>query len=265
MKRAAATAMIILKSKDELKEIREAGRIVALTIEEVRQRAKPGVTTKELDAFAEQIIRSHGAIPPFKGYPNQHHGKDGRPFPGTLCLSINEELVHGIPSKRALKEGDILTIDCGAIYRGWVADSAITVGIGEISPAAARLLEVTERAMWAAIDNARAGRRAGDISAALEKVVTAAGCSVVREYTSHGVGRSLHEDPQIPNFGKPGHGPKLRSGMTIAIEPMVLAGRPETVLRPDEWTVASRDGKLTAHFEHTVAVTEGDPEILTLP
>jgi methionyl aminopeptidase len=255
--------MIILKSESELAQMRQAGRIVACAIEEVRQRVKPGAATKELDAIAERAIRSQDAVPPFKGYPNQHHGRNGRPFPGTLCLSINEELVHGIPSKRVLKEGDILTIDCGAIYRGWHADAAITVGVGEISAEAQRLLQVTERAMWAAIAAARAGGHAGDVSAALERVVTAAGYSVVREYSSHGVGRSLHEDPQIPNYGKPGHGPKLRAGMTIAIEPMVLAGSPDTVVRPDEWTVASKDGKLTAHFENTVAVTDGEPEILT--
>ncbi|MBI3763929.1 MAG: type I methionyl aminopeptidase [Chloroflexi bacterium] len=255
--------MIIVKSKAELAQMREAGRIVAQAIEEVRQCVKPGITTKELDAVAEKVIRSHGAVPPFKGYPNQHHGKNGRPFPGTLCLSVNEELVHGIPGKRALKEGDILTIDCGAIYKGWHADSAITVGVGEIGEEARRLLEVTERAMWAAIAAARAGQRTGDVSVALEDIVTAAGYSVVREYTSHGIGRSLHEDPQIPNYGKTGHGPKLRPGMTIAIEPMVLAGSPDTVVRSDEWTVASKDGKLTAHFEHTVVVTEAEPDILT--
>ena len=257
--------MIILKSQSELAQMREAGRIVARTIEAVRERVRPGVTTKQLDVVAEQIIRSHGAVPPFKGYPNQHHGKNGRPFPGTLCLSINEELVHGIPSKRVLREGDILTIDCGAIYRGWHADSATTVGVGEIGGEAAQLLEVTERAMWTAIAASCAGRHAGDVSAALERIVTSAGYSVVREYSSHGVGRSLHEDPQIPNYGKPGHGPMLRPGMTIAIEPMVLAGSADTVVRPDEWTVVSKDGKLTAHFEHTIAVTDGEADVLTRP
>ncbi len=255
--------MIILKSKKELAEMRQAGRIVAQAIEEVRQHVRPGVTTRELDKIGERVIRSAGAIPPFKGYPNQHNGKNGRPFPGSLCLSVNDELVHGVPGKRVLQEGDILTIDGGAIYHGWVGDAAITVGVGQIGQAAQRLLDATEQAMWAAIAAACAGRHTGDISVALEKVVTAAGYCVVREYTSHGVGRSLHEDPQIPNYGKAGHGPKLRPGMTVAIEPMVLAGRPETVVRPDEWTVASKDGQLTAHFEHTIAVTEGEPEILT--
>jgi methionyl aminopeptidase len=255
--------MIILKSKSELAAMRDAGRIVAEAIAEVREHVKPGVTTKALDEIVERVIRSRGASPPFKGYPNQHKGKNGRPFPGSLCLSLNEELVHGIPGKRVLKDGDILTIDCGAIYKGWVGDSAVTVGVGEIDPEARRLLEVTERAMWAAIAQARPGRHAGDVSVALEQVVTAAGFNVVREYTSHGVGRKLHEDPQIPNHGKAGHGPRLRAGMTIAIEPMVLAGSPDTVVRPDQWTVASKDGKLTAHFEHTIAVTDGEAEVLT--
>ncbi len=255
--------MIILKSKSEVAAMREAGRIVAEAIAEVREHVKPGVTTVELDEMAERVIRKRGAIPPFKGYPNQHYGKKGKPFPGSLCLSVNEELVHGIPSKRALQDGDILTIDCGAIYQGWVGDSAVTVGVGEIDPEAQRLLEVTEKAMWAAIGRARAGSHAGDVSAALENVVTSAGFNVVREYTSHGVGRNLHEDPQIPNYGKPGHGPRLRAGMTIAIEPMVLAGHPDTVVRPDQWTVASKDGRLTAHFEHTIAVTDGEAQVLT--
>jgi methionyl aminopeptidase len=255
--------MIILKSREELVEMREAGRIVANAIEEVRQHVRPGITTRELDEIGERVIRAAGAIPPFKGYPNQHNGKKGRPFPGSLCLSVNEELVHGVPGKRVLQEGDILTIDCGAIHHGWHGDSAITVGVGQISEEAQRLLEVTEQAMWTAIAAACAGQHTGDVSVAMEKVVTAGGYVVVREYTSHGVGRSLHEDPQIPNYGKAGHGPRLRPGMTIAIEPMVLAGRPETVVRSDQWTVASRDKQLTAHFEHTIAVTEGEPEVLT--
>ncbi len=250
---------IILKSPQEIAIMREAGRINALAHQAVREAAKPGVTTAELDAIAEEVIRSHGAIPAFKGYPGPY------PYPATITASINDELVHGIPSKkRRLREGDILSIDCGTIYKGYVGDSAFTMGIGEISPEAQRLLEVTERALYIGIEQMRPGNRVGDVSAAVQRYVESHGFHVTREYTGHGVGREMHEGPSVPNYGTPGRGVLLRAGMVIALEPMVLMGTPKTRVLPDKWTVASADGSLTAHFEHTVAITEDGPVILTV-
>lgn len=253
--------MIIVKSKSELAMMREAGRIVAILLQELQQRIRPGVTTGELDALAGKVLKSFGATSPFKNYPNNN--RKARPFPANICASINEELVHGIPGRRVLRDGDILTIDCGAIYKGWVGDGAWTFPVGQISPETRRLLEVTEAALYEAIRAARSGRRTGDISAAIQRYVEGHGYNVVREYTSHGVGRSMHEDPQVPNYGEPGRGAKLRRGMTIALEPMVLAGACETEVCPDQWTVVSKDRRLTAHFEHTIAVTDAEAEILT--
>ena len=250
---------IILKSPQEIAIMREAGRINALAHQAVREAAKPGVTTAELDAIAEEVIRSHGAIPAFKGYPGPY------PYPATITASINDELVHGIPSKkRKLREGDILSVDCGTIYKGYVGDSAFTMGIGEISPEAQRLLEVTERALYIGIEQMRPGNRVGDVSAAVQRYVESHGFHVTREYTGHGVGREMHEGPSVPNYGTPGRGVLLRAGMVIALEPMVLIGTPKTRVLPDKWTVASADGSLTAHFEHTVAITEDGPVILTI-
>jgi methionyl aminopeptidase len=195
---------------------------------------------------------------PFKNYPGPY------PYPGSVCISINEELVHGIPGKRKLREGEIVSVDCGVVYEGFVADSAFTAGVGKISPLAQRLLEVTERALYAGIEKMRAGNRVGDISAAVQTMVEAEGFHVVREYTGHGVGRAMHEGPQVPNYGTPGRGMLLRNGLTIALEPMVLVGTPLTRVMPDEWTVCSADGSLTAHFEHSVAITPEGPKILTL-
>ena len=253
--------MIIIKSKSELAAMRESGRIVALTLEALREKIKPGVTTAELDKVAERILNKFDAKSPFKNYPN--HDRHARPFPAYTCISVNEELVHGVPGKRPLKEGDIVTIDCGAIYKGWVGDGAWTFPVGKIGPKAQRLLEVTEGALYEAIAQSRTGRRTGDVSAALQKYVESRGYNVVRDYTSHGVGRHMHEDPQVPNFGDAGHGPKLRPGMTIAMEPMVMIGGPDTKVLADQWTVVPKDGQLTAHFEHTIAVTDGEAEILT--
>jgi len=250
---------IILKSPQEIAIMREAGRINALALQAVREAARPGVTTAELDAIAEEVIRSHGAEPAFKGYPGPY------PYPATITASINEELVHGIPSdKRKLREGDLLSIDCGTIYKGYVGDSAFTMGIGEISPEAQRLLEVTERALYVGIEQMRPGNRVGDVSAAVQRYVESRGFHVTREYTGHGVGREMHEGPSVPNYGTPGRGLLLRPGMTIALEPMVLVGTPKTRVLEDKWTVASADGSLTAHFEHSVAVTENEPLILTV-
>jgi len=241
--------------------MRTAGRIVATLLQELKAGIRPGVTTGELDRIALKVLKEHEAVSPFYNYPNHERGK--RPFPGQICTSVNEELVHGVPGKRVLKEGDLIKIDCGAIYKGWIADSAWTFAVGSINAGAKRLMEVTEAALYASIAQACAGKHTGDMANALQKYVEANGFNVVREYVSHGVGRNLHEDPQIPNFGDPGEGSKLRPGMTIAVEPMVLVGSYKTKVLADQWTVAAKDGKLTAHFEHTIAITAGEPEILT--
>ncbi len=241
--------------------MREAGRIVAETIEALKEQAQPGVSTADLDAFAHAFIIQHNALPAFKGYRGVHGAPD---FPASICTSINNEVVHGIPSKkRVLKEGDILSLDVGAIYKGFVGDGAITLPIGKVSAAAQRLLEATEGALWAGIKQARVGNHLEDISGAIQDYAQARGFSVVREYVGHGVGRAMHEEPQIPNYRQGKRGPKLSPGMTLAIEPMINEGGWETRTQSDKWTVVTRDGKLSAHFEHTVAVTEDEPEILT--
>lgn len=248
-----------IKSARELALMRQAGKITALALAEMRANIRPGLTTRQLDAIAEKVILQHGAKPAFKGYPGPY------PFPNATTISVNDELVHGIPGPRVLREGDLVSLDCGTLYQSYYADSAISVGVGACKPIVERLLAVTENAMWAGIAQMKPGRRTGDVSAAIQAYVESYGFKVVREYTSHGIGRHMHEDPSVPNYGKAGTGLRLRSGMTIAIEPMVLVGTRETRLRPDQWTVVSEDGSLTAHFEHTVAVTEGEPEILTKP
>ncbi len=250
---------IHIKSAAELQTMREAGRINAEVLATVRALLKPGVSTAELNAAAEDVLRKHKCISPFKGYGHP-------PFPTSITTSINRELVHGIPSRnRKLKNGDIVSIDCGTVLDGLVADSAFTAGVGEISPEAQDLLKATEEALYAAIEKMCVGNRTGDISAAIQNHVESRGYHVTREYTGHGVGRQMHEGPQVPNYGKPGTGLALKAGMTIAIEPMVLVGTDETRVLPDQWTVVSADGSLTAHFEHSVAVTEGEPLILTVP
>lgn len=245
------------KSARELGLMRQAGRINAQALAAARALARPGSTTADLDAAAAEVLKRHGAKPAFLGYPGPY------PYPTVTTISVNDELVHGIPGKRKLKEGDIVSIDCGAVVEGYFGDSAITVGVGDLSPVAARLLAVTEQALYAGIAMMRPGRRTGDVSAAIQACVEGNGFFVVLDYTGHGIGRAMHEDPQVPNYGVAGKGALLRPGMTIALEPMVLVGTDETRVLPDQWTVASADGSLTAHFEHTVAVTEGDPEILT--
>lgn len=239
--------------------MREAGRVNALALATVRSMVHPGVTTAELDAAAEEIIHKHGGTPVFKGYPGPY------PYPATLCVSVNEELVHGIPGKRKLKEGDIISVDCGTLLDGFVGDSAFSAGVGEISEVAQHLLEVTEKSLYLGIEKMRAGNHVGDVSAAIQQYVESQGFYVTREYTGHGVGREMHEGPQVPNYGTPGRGLVLRPGMTIALEPMVLVGTDRTRVLPDQWTVISADRSLTAHFEHSVAVTDGEPLILTLP
>jgi methionyl aminopeptidase len=249
---------IVIKNEKELALLREAGRVNALALKTVRQMIRPGVATIDLDAAAEELIRKHGGIPVFKGYPGAY------PFPATLCVSVNEELVHGFPSKRKLHEGDIVSVDCGTLLEGFVGDSAFSMGVGEISANAQHLLQVTEQALSEGIAKMRSGNRTGDVSSAIQQYVESQGFHVTREYTGHGVGRAMHEGPQVPNYGTPGRGVVLRPGMTIALEPMVLVGTPHTRVMPDQWTVVSADGSLTAHFEHSVAVTAGEPLILTV-
>lgn len=241
--------------------MREAGRINARVLEALREAARPGVTTAALDYLAERVLEQHGAQPVFKGYT---FGNGKPPFPGTITACINEELVHGIPGSRVLEEGDLLTVDCGSLYKGYIGDAAISFGIGEVSAEVERLLEVTEQSLEVGIAQVRAGNRVGDVSAAIQRFVEGQGYNVVRGYGGHGVGRTMHEDPHVPNYGRPHRGPRLRPGMTFAIEPMVLQGKKDVITLPDEWTVVSKDGKLTAHCEHTVAVNENGAEILTL-
>jgi methionyl aminopeptidase len=249
---------IVIKSAAELDLMRAAGRVNALALAAVKELVRPGVTTADLDAAADEVIRKHGGTPVFKGYPGAY------PYPATICASVNEELVHGIPGKRKLKDGDILSVDCGTLLEGFVGDAAFTVGVGSISTLAQKLLDVTEKSLYIGIEKMRAGNRTGDISSAIQQYVESQGFHVTREYTGHGVGRKMHEGPQVPNYGAPGRGALLRPGMTIALEPMVLVGTPRTRVLGDQWTVVSADGSLTAHFEHSVAVTDGDPLLLTL-
>lgn len=249
---------IIIKSQSEIALLRSAGHVNALALAAVREAVHPGVTTGELDAVAAEVIRKHGGKPAFLGVMGAY------PYPATITVSVNEELVHGIPGKRKLKEGDIVSIDCGTILDGFVADSAFTMGVGEISAEAKRLLQVTEESLAIGIAQLREGNRVGDVGFAIQQFVEGQGYYLTREYTGHGVGRSMWEGPQVPNYGTKGRGQVLRSGMTIALEPMVLVGTDRTKVLPDQWTVVSADGSLTAHFEHSVAITDGEPFILTV-
>jgi methionyl aminopeptidase len=246
---------IVIKSAGELTVMREAGRVVAVTLAALARQVRPGITTLELDRLAESTIRAQGATPSFKGY---------RGFPASVCVSVNEEVVHGIPGKRVLHEGEIVSLDVGAIFEGMQGDAALTVPVGQVSARMHTLMRVTRMALAAGIQEARVGNRLGDISAAIQKVAEGAGFSVVREYGGHGVGRSMHEDPHIPNWGQAGTGILLRAGMTLALEPMVNAGKYQVRVKSDNWTVVTVDGQPSAHFEHTVAITEGEPEILTV-
>lgn len=245
---------IILKSPREIELMRSAGTIVARTLAMLREHVAPGVTTADLDRLADAAVRKEKAIPSFKGYRN---------YPASVCLSVNEQVVHGIPGKRALKEGDIISIDLGVIYQGYQGDSAITVGVGAISPEAEQLLVDTRVALDTGIRHVVSGRHLGDISYAIEVFAREHGYGLVREYVGHGIGRAMHEDPQVPNFGEPGKGPQLKPGMTLAIEPMLNIGGDETERLSDGWTVITKDRSLSAHFEHTIAVTSNGPDILT--
>jgi methionyl aminopeptidase len=249
--------MIVRKSAAELDRMATAGGIVADTLGLLGEQIRVGVTTAELDRVADDYIRSRGGVPTFKGYQGPY------PYPASICASLNEVVVHGIPGDETLAEGDVLSVDVGVTYDGFVADSAYTFPVGEIDAEAERLLEACQAALASGIEKARAGGHLSDISHAVQSVTEEAGFSVVRSLVGHGVGRNMHEDPQIPNFGEPGRGPTLASGMTLAIEPMITAGGADVVVRDDRWTIATSDGSLAAHFEHTVAVTEGEPRILT--
>ena len=246
--------MATIKTASELNDMREAGRIVALAHQALKQCIRPGITSREIDRVCEEVIRVHGATPSFQGL----YG-----FPAATCISINSVLVHGIPDDTVLNEGDIVSVDIGACYHGYHGDSAWTYGVGEISDAAKCLLKVTKESLFAGMKQAKAGNRLTDISHAIETVVYDNGYSIPRDYSGHGVGTSVHEDPSVPNFGQPGHGILLKEGMTLAIEPMVIMGRPQTKTLHDGWTVISKDGSLTAHFEHTIAVGTDGYEILT--
>ncbi len=247
--------MIILKTPEEIQTMTKASSLVADTLRSLVPRIKPGVTTEELDQFAEDFIRSRGGIPAFKGY---------RSYPKTLCTSVNEEVVHGIPSRRVLKEGDIIGLDLGAVVDGFYGDSALTVAVGLIPPKVAELLKVTEEALYKGIEKAVVGNRLSDISHAIQNHAEAAGFSIVTDFVGHGIGRQLHEEPQVPNYGKPGQGPRLQVGMVLAIEPMVTMGDAAVRVLEDQWTAVTRDGSLAAHFEHTIAIQEeGPPRILT--
>jgi methionyl aminopeptidase len=247
--------VITRKSPEEIDRMRRAGRLVGHTLSRLVEAVRPGITLVELDALAEKEIRDGGGIPSFLGY----HG-----FPATLCLSPNDWIVHGIPNGDVLQDGDILSIDCGAIVEGWHGDAAVTVPVGQVDEAGRRLIETTERAMWAGVAQVRAGNRLSDIGHAVEKVAVAPGYGVVREYVGHGIGTRMHEEPQVPNYGRPHRGLRLEVGLVLAIEPMVNEGGPETRVLDDGWTVVTRDGSRSAHFEHTVAITPTGPEVLTL-
>jgi methionyl aminopeptidase len=247
--------VIIKKSPEELERMREAGRVVAKVFAEVREEIRPGIRTRDLDSVVERVIRGEGCVPSFKGY---------RGFPASACISLNEEIVHGIPGPRKLREGDLVKLDIGAIYEGYHGDSAWTFYVGEQPPEhVATLMKATEDSLWAGIAAARAGNRTGDIGAAVQEVAERAGFSVVREYVGHGVGAQLHEDLQIPNYGPGGRGPVLEEGMTLAIEPMVNVGDWRTEVLSDDWTVVTADRSLSAHYEHTIAITGGEAEVLT--
>jgi len=247
-------SVIIIKSPREIEQLKKSNAIVAEVFQKLKKAIVPGITTKELDQIAEEMILSRGAIPAFKGY---------RGFPATLCISINEEVVHGIPGQRRLKEGDIVSLDLGAILNGYFGDAAITLPVGELDLVAKRLLEVTEKALYIGIDQVKVGNRLFDISYAIQTWVESHGFSVVRDFVGHGIGKDLHEEPQIPNFGSPHQGPRLEKGMVFALEPMVNEGTYGVRILSDGWTVVTADGKRSAHFEHSIVITDGGAEVLS--
>ena len=248
--------MITIKSPEEIKVMREAGRVVGQVLEILRESTRPGVVVKDLDKIVRSEYKKRGVTPTFLGYQG---------YPATVCISVNEELVHGIPGPRVIQEGDLVSIDLGATYKGFVGDSAFTMGVGEITPEAQKLIDVTRESLWRGIRAATAGVRLGVVSNAIGEYIESEGYGVVREYVGHGVGRQMHEEPQVPNYGPPDRGPVLRKGMVLALEPMVTIGDWRTKKHSDGWTVSTLDGSLCAHFEHTIAITDGEAEVLTLP
>jgi methionyl aminopeptidase len=247
--------MIIIKNDMEIELMRRAGRLVGETLAKLTEVIKPGITTAELDRIAEEFITKHNAKPSFKGY----HG-----FPASICASVNEEVVHGIPSNRVLQEGDIISVDCGAILNGYQGDAARTIPVGKVDENALKLIEVTRESFFKGVEKAKVGNRLYDISAAIQTYVEGFGFSIVRDFVGHGIGKDMHEDPEVPNFGRPGRGPKLMNGMVLAIEPMVNIGKYTVKVQPNDWTVVTTDGSLSAHYENTVAILNNGPEILTL-
>lgn len=247
--------MIILKLPEEIEKMRASNHIVAEILIALKEKVKPGITTRDLDSYSEELVRKKGAVPAFKGYMG---------YPYSLCISVNSEVVHGMPSNRVLIDGDIVSLDFGAYYKGYYGDAAITVPVGNISEDAARLIRVTEQGLYNGIREAKMGNRLGDISAAVQSCIEAAGFSVVRDFVGHGIGKKLHEEPQIPNYGIKGRGVELKAGMVLAIEPMVNEGTYKVKITDNGWTVITEDGKLSAHFEHSVAVTNDGPDILSM-
>jgi len=246
--------MITIKSATELEGMRQSGRIAAAVLGELESLVRPGLRTRDLDLYAEKRTRELGAVPAFKGY---------RGYPASVCVSVNEEIIHGIPSGRILQEGDIVSLDFGVLFEGFYSDSALTVPVGRVDPEAERIVAAAERSFFKGLEQMKEGNRLSDISAAIQASVEGEGYSVIRQFVGHGIGRALHEEPQVPNFGAPGRGPKIRPGMTLAIEPMIAAGAHDVEILEDGWTAVTRDRRLAAHFEHTVAMTESGPELLS--
>ncbi len=252
--------MIFLKTEDEIELMRAANQLVAKTLAEVGKHVRPGVTTKELDRVAEEFIRDNGGVPTFKDFPNPC---GGTPFPASICTSVNDVVVHGVPNDTPLVDGDIVSVDCGTLLNGFNGDSCYTFRVGEVSEEVAQLLRVTKQALYEGIANAQKGKRIGDIGYAVQTLCESSGYGVVREFVGHGIGHKMHEDPQVPNYGKKGNGSMIKNGLCIAIEPMITMGSPKIYMTEDNWTIKTRDGKPSAHFEHTIAVHRGEVEILS--
>lgn len=251
--------MIFLKTEDEIELMRAANLLVADTLAEIAKVIRPGVTTKQLDHLAEEYIRDHGAVPTFKGFPNPYGG----PFPASICASVNDEVVHGIPNDRPLKDGDIVSVDCGTLLEGYNGDSCYTFCVGEVSAEVKRLLKVTKESLYAGIKAALSGKRIGDIGYTIQRHCESNGYGVVKEFVGHGIGKTMHEEPAVPNYGRKGSGVLIKDGLCIAIEPMITLGSPDIMMMPDRWTIKTRDGKWAAHFEHTIAVHQGRADILS--
>lgn len=251
--------MIYLKTEDEIELLREANLLVSATLAEIAKVIRPGVTTKELDKLAETFIRDHGAQPTFKGFPNPYGG----PYPASICASVNDEVVHGIPNDNPLKDGDIVSVDCGTLLNGFNGDSCYTFCVGEVSEETKHLLKTTKESLYKGIEAAIAGKRLGDIGYAVQTCCEQEGYGVVREFVGHGIGKEMHEEPAVPNYGRRGNGVQIKNGLCIAIEPMITQGSPQIVMMPDRWTIKTQDGKWAAHFEHTIAVHHGKADILS--